>query len=458
MPRYLPPALFSPDAVSPETCDINLELARRAAEAFPVNLPEMRAAFNRGEGAIPSTPRTPRAKIVMIDGSGGHQIALRIVAGAEPVGVFLHIHGGAWIMGRADMRDADLERIVESTGFACVSVEYRLAPEHPYPAAPDDCETAARWLIHHAREQFGTERLVIGGESSGAHLSVVTLLRLRESGFGSAFHAAVLTYGAYDLSMTPSLRSAEATLVLTRQMLEGAVATFLPSNIDRIHPDVSPLYANLSGLPPALFTVGTLDPLLDDSLFMHARWVAAGNEAQLAIYPGGAHGFTTFPSALAREANTLIDKFMVRHIEVSSQKGHFMDFVSLRIITSDIKRLVRFYEQVTSLSATWYTEDFAEVMTSSCTLAIGSTRTMDLFGAGAARPADNHTAIIEFRVDDVDREYEKLKEVVNEFVQEPKTQPWGNRSLLFRDPDGNLINFFTPVSEEAKKKFSTFEK
>ena len=77
---------------------------------------------------------------------------------------------------------------------------------------------------------------------------------------------------------------------------------------------------------------------------------------------------------------------------------------------------------------------------------------MDMFGAGAARPADNHTAIIEFRVDDVDKEYDRLKQVISEFVQEPVTQPWGNRSLMFRDPDGNLINFFTPVTAEAIKK------
>jgi catechol 2,3-dioxygenase-like lactoylglutathione lyase family enzyme len=132
-----------------------------------------------------------------------------------------------------------------------------------------------------------------------------------------------------------------------------------------------------------------------------------------------------------------------------------MNFVSLRVITNDIKRLVRFYEQITGLSATWYTEEFAELPTSSCTLAIGSKRTMELFGAGAARPADNHTAIIEFRVDDVDREFDKLKGVIDEFVQEPTTQPWGNRSLLFRDPDENLINFFTPVGAEAKKKHNT---
>jgi predicted enzyme related to lactoylglutathione lyase len=132
-----------------------------------------------------------------------------------------------------------------------------------------------------------------------------------------------------------------------------------------------------------------------------------------------------------------------------------MDFVSTRVITDDIKRLVRFYEAISGLSATWVTDDFAELKTPSCTLAIASQRTMDLFGAGAARPADNHSAILEFRVDDVDKEYEKLEKVIGDIVQRPTTQPWGNRSLLFRDPDANLINFFTPVSAAAIKRHDT---
>jgi predicted enzyme related to lactoylglutathione lyase len=136
-------------------------------------------------------------------------------------------------------------------------------------------------------------------------------------------------------------------------------------------------------------------------------------------------------------------------------KERIVNFVSIRIITADIKRLARFYEQITGISVTMYTEDFGELKTPACTLAIGSTRTLQLFGGDVARPAANHTAIIEFRVDNVDHEYERLKKVFSEFVQEPTTMPWGNRSLLFRDPDGNLINFFTPVSAEAIKKFNT---
>jgi predicted enzyme related to lactoylglutathione lyase len=131
-----------------------------------------------------------------------------------------------------------------------------------------------------------------------------------------------------------------------------------------------------------------------------------------------------------------------------------VNFVSVRIITADVKRLARFYEQITGISVTMYTEDFGELKTAACTLAIGGTRTLQLFGGDVARPADNHTAIIEFRVSDVDAEYRKLAAVIGDFlVQEPTTMPWGNRSLLFRDPDGNLVNFFTPVSAEAISKF-----
>jgi predicted enzyme related to lactoylglutathione lyase len=126
-----------------------------------------------------------------------------------------------------------------------------------------------------------------------------------------------------------------------------------------------------------------------------------------------------------------------------------MNFVSLRIITGDVARLVEFYEKVTGVPAVWSTEDFAELKTSRATLAIAGTRTVPLFAPGSARPADNHSVIIEFLVDDVDRVHQNLTGFVTDVVTEPTTMPWGNRSLLFRDPDGNLVNFFTPVTAAA---------
>jgi len=131
------------------------------------------------------------------------------------------------------------------------------------------------------------------------------------------------------------------------------------------------------------------------------------------------------------------------------------NLVSLRIITADIQRLVRFFEQATGTTAHWLTDDFAEVVSASSTLAIGSTRTLAFFGGEIALPASNKSIIMEFLVENVDADYERIKELTNEIVQPPTTMPWGNRSLLFRDPDGNLINFFTPVSPEAIAKYNS---
>ncbi|MDR5781383.1 VOC family protein [Caballeronia sp. LZ065] len=137
----------------------------------------------------------------------------------------------------------------------------------------------------------------------------------------------------------------------------------------------------------------------------------------------------------------------------NSSREENMDFVSTRIITDDIHGLVQFYERL-GLKATWLGDEFAELETPSCKLAIGTTRTMQQFFAGAAVAASNRSVIIEFRVEDADAEYKKLQAMGAHVEQAPITQPWGNRSLLFRDPDGNLINFFTPVSREATQRFA----
>jgi predicted enzyme related to lactoylglutathione lyase len=130
-----------------------------------------------------------------------------------------------------------------------------------------------------------------------------------------------------------------------------------------------------------------------------------------------------------------------------------MKFLSTRLITADVDRLVGFYEKVTEIGARWGNELFAEIPTPAGTLAIGSDKTVPLFGVGSAEPAANRSAIIEFIVDDVDAEYERLRPHIGEVVTPPTTMPWGNRALLFRDPDGNLVNLFTPVTDEARARF-----
>ncbi|MGE2730819.1 VOC family protein [Mycolicibacterium vaccae] len=126
-----------------------------------------------------------------------------------------------------------------------------------------------------------------------------------------------------------------------------------------------------------------------------------------------------------------------------------MNLVSIRMITDDLDRLVDFYERVTGVSAVRYPPVFAELHFPSFTLAVGHAQTTALFGEGSAVPAQNRSLIVEFRVDDVDAEYARLSSFVDEFVQTPTTMPWGNRSLLLRDPDSNLVNLFTPVTDEA---------
>ncbi|MGW5034253.1 VOC family protein [Streptomyces nigra] len=130
-----------------------------------------------------------------------------------------------------------------------------------------------------------------------------------------------------------------------------------------------------------------------------------------------------------------------------------MEFVSVRMITADVARLVAFYERALGVPATWATEEFAELRTPGAALAIAGTATVPLFAPGSARPAANHSVIVEFLVDDVDRVHQNLTGFVSDVVAGPTTMPWGNRSLLFRDPDGTLVNFFTPVTPAALQKY-----
>ncbi len=241
-----------------------------------------------------------------VPGSDG-DIAVRVLTPERVDAVYLDLHGGGWGIGSATEDDFFNWEMAQATDVAVISVDYRLAPEHPFPAGPDDCEAAARWLVEHGSAEFGTDRLFIGGGSAGAHLSALTLLRLRDRhgiDVGRTFLGANLIFGCYDLGYSPSVRAADERSFPPPDEFDAIMANFLPG-LDaeaRRKPEISPLYADLHDLPPALFTVGTADPLLDDSMFMAARWDAAGNEAELAIYPEGIHAFVAFPIEIARIA------------------------------------------------------------------------------------------------------------------------------------------------------------
>jgi acetyl esterase/lipase len=300
--------LFTPEAVPAEVAAFNAAMAERLG-----NLPsvwDIGLEQARSGGFMPKPPPSPRAYDVAI----GDNVSLHVVPSPRPRGVLLHIHGGGFMLGSAAGQDNMLERIADAVGVTCASVEYRLAPENPYPAAWDDCEAAALWLLEHAGDRFGAEPLLIAGESAGALLAVATLQRLRERRLLARFRGAALSFGVYDSLMTPSQALAR-TGVLKAKDIARIVEAYAPQADQRRDPELSPLYSYLKGLPPALFTVGTLDAMLDDSLFMYCRWLAAGNKADVALYPGADHGFIETPHPSAREANSRIDVFLSQCLE-----------------------------------------------------------------------------------------------------------------------------------------------
>lgn len=302
-------SLTDPQAISASTQAVTAALAETLAALTPPDgLPAMRDAYVRGELGLPASPKSPRARTMTIDGPAG-PIALRIFVPDQVRGVYLHVHGGGWIVGSNDTWDEQLEYFGHEAGMVAVSLDYRLAPEHPAPAAIEDCVAVASWLIDHAEREFGTSWLSIGGESAGSNLAALTLIRLRDAGKGGAFKAASLLFGCFDLSLTPSVFQAQGAPFVSLEAMRQFTGAFAGSE-DLKSPAISPLYANLEALPPTLFSVGSVDPLLDDSLFMHMRWQAAGNAAELAIYPGGTHGFNSFDGDLAAAGNHGIAQFL----------------------------------------------------------------------------------------------------------------------------------------------------
>ena len=316
----LDPRVFDPEAVDPETAKFNEKIEQLLATMPPTHKStpqKIREERESGKSWLGPIKLLDEAQDRVVRGRSG-DVPVRVFVPDQVKGVYLHIHGGGFVLMRAYYFDEALAEIAKRCHVAVVSVDYRLAPEDPYPAAPDDCETVAVWLAEKAGSEFGSERLVIGGESAGANLSVVTLVRMRDRHGFSGFSGANLVYGSYDATMTPSQRNwGERNLILSTPTIAWFNDHYVPAE-KRSDPDVSPLYADLSNMPPALFSVGTLDPLMDDSLFMHARWLAAGNDSELAVYPGGIHVFNFFPIKIAREANNRAHDFISKATETPS--------------------------------------------------------------------------------------------------------------------------------------------
>jgi acetyl esterase len=277
----------------------------------PSNFEELQEARR----CLPARPGDGRT-VAHVARAGQAQVPVRVTSSRSgpPRATYLDLHGGGFYMDSAARSDARNVELADALGVTVVSVDYRLAPEHPWPAAPDDCETAALWLVHEGREVFGTEQMLIGGASSGATLAATTLLRLRDRDLIQPIVGAVLQFGAYDLSgRTPGGR------LYADEWFIQAYAGHVP---DRTDPDVSPLFGDLRRLPPTLLLVGTLDVLLEDNLAMAARLSAAGNEVDLRVFPESMHGFTSHPTPMATAARSEVVMWLATRLdERESQPG-----------------------------------------------------------------------------------------------------------------------------------------
>ena len=213
--------------------------------------------------------------------------------------------------------------MAQKASLTVVSIGYRLAPEHPFPAGPEDCYDAAEYLVQHSESRFGAPLLFTGGESAGAHLALLTMRHLSAATPTFHFRALLLHFGAYNLAdWFPSTFAMPDAPVLTLPVLDAFRDAFVPGSTvaARRDPAISPFHADwravataLGGLPPALFTCGTADPLLDDSVLMAAKWQMAGGDGVLKIYPGAPHGFIgfDFPMAEARQGMADLEEYLL---------------------------------------------------------------------------------------------------------------------------------------------------
>lgn len=214
---------------------------------------------------------------------------------ARPIrGTYLYLHGGGWCLGSHRTTDSRLRAIAEHTGMRAISVGYRQPPEHPFPACLEDCVAVA--------DATQGPRL-IGGDSAGAHVAALVLQQRPGSWLG-----ALLTFGVYDLAGTPSAGSRLDTPVA--MLLAG-----VPQERWR-EPQFSPLYGDLTGMPPALFTVGTRDTLLDDTLWMVARWRQVAL-ARLEVVAGAGHAYTLADLPARYETERLYRDWLTERLEAA---------------------------------------------------------------------------------------------------------------------------------------------
>ncbi|WP_117191965.1 alpha/beta hydrolase [Rhizobium terrae] len=218
-----------------------------------------------------------------------------------PQAMLVHFHGGAWVLGNARLEDRLAASMARECGLVVAVVEFRNAIDDDLASTVQECSAVTEWLADNL-QRFGVQDLFLSGESSGAHLAVEALLHLRSVGKHDNVLGFYSVCGGFDLTGSPSLRanSRRSLLIDDRSALANLARLTLSLPADRAR---GPLHADLHDLPPALFIAASLDPILDDSIEMSAKWQKENGNAESLIVPEAPHGFNRFPTSLAAKTN-----------------------------------------------------------------------------------------------------------------------------------------------------------
>jgi acetyl esterase len=276
-----------------ERDDVPPLYAMSLAEARAADLASIRASGGEPE------PVHQVANLT-IPGPGG-ELPLRLYrpAGQRPLPTLLYFFGGGWVLGTIDTADGVSRTLANSSGTLVAVVGYRLAPEHPFPAAIDDCYAAVRWVAGHAAE-IGADpaRLAVGGDSAGGNLAAAVVLLARAG--GPALAGQLLVYPNTDQNADDeSMRAADDPFLFNRHSVAWYRQHYLADPADVANPLASPLRAeSLAGLPPALVITAEYDPLRDQGEAYARRLADAGVHVELSRYPGMAHGFFTMAGSV----------------------------------------------------------------------------------------------------------------------------------------------------------------
>jgi acetyl esterase len=270
----------------------------------------LRQGSRRRAESRPGGPRLPSVEDRLI--AGEPPLPARLYRPAlEPRPLVVYLHGGMWLLGDLETHDRTCRQLAVAADVAVLAVDYRRAPEHPWPAAVEDAITALRWAAGEAHDLGGRAGdVAVAGDSAGAHLATLACLWLREAG-GPLPTAQALAYPNTDLTLSqPSIREQGTGWGLEADDLAWAVAQWVPDEARRADPAASPLHApDLSGLPPALIVTAEHDPLRDEGDAYAARLEAAGVPVRHRCEPGLVHGFMQGLDLVSPVAAAAADRF-----------------------------------------------------------------------------------------------------------------------------------------------------